>query len=373
MTASLYIHVPFCTKKCDYCHFYVIPDQERFQRFYLEALKKEWELRGPLLPNLASLYFGGGTPSLLGPDKIATILSWIPSLPEEITLEANPEEITYEKMVAFKEAGISRVSIGVQSLNDPLLLKLGRTHTAAQALFAVEETFRAGMENISIDLMYDLPDQNLGEWEETLKGTLALPISHLSLYNLSIEPHTSFYKKRHLLAPTLPDEETSLHMLQMAVAALKDHGFRRYEISAFERGDYESRHNIGYWTGRPFLGLGPSACSYWEGSRFRNHSSLNRWAKLLESGEDPSDFRETLSPLESLKERLAVGLRMLSGVPREADWPLQIQETVYFLEQEGFLQDKKGSLSLTEKGILYHDTVAEHIMNFNLDRFPLGK
>lgn len=329
----------------------------------MSALRREWELRSSLLPSTSpvSIYFGGGTPALLNPAAFQEILSWIsPSSDCEITLEANPENVTLDKMRSFHACGINRISLGVQALNDPLLATLTRTHGAHRAIDAVEETFRAGFDNISIDLMYDLPGQTLNQWRSTLQQAIQLPINHLSLYNLTIEPHTAFYKKRTSIKQ--PPPETSLTMLNEAVEVLEQAGLSRYEISAFARNNRTSKHNTGYWTGRPFLGLGPSAFSYWGGSRFRNVAHLNKYAKALETGQDPADFKETLPYDEQLKEHLAIGLRLVKGVPLQ-DWPDAIQQTLTQLIQEGFLEKTATSLRLTPQGLLFHDTVAEQIMS----------
>ena len=360
---SLYFHIPFCTKKCDYCHFYVIPDQQRHKDLYKNALKKEWKYRQPPhdTSQLVSIYFGGGTPALLGPTTIYEILSWVsPPSNCEITLEANPENVSLELMSAFRKSGINRVSLGVQTLDDTLLKTLSRTHSAERSLAAVEQTAQAGIDNISIDLMYDLPGQTLESWQQTLEQAVNLPITHLSLYNLTIEPHTVFFKKKRLLK--LPDSQTSLEMLNSAIEILEKNDLKRYEISAFAKRGQVSKHNIGYWTGRPFLGFGPSACSYWGESRFRTVANLNRYAKALDEGLDPTDFHETLSNKERLKESLAIRLRLLKGVPLQT-WPTEIELGLVQLTKEGFLERKEGSLRLTPKGLLFHDTVAEEIMS----------
>jgi len=359
---SLYIHVPFCTKKCDYCHFYVIPDKNIFKEIYIRSLKKEWELRRPMLlhKKLVSLYFGGGTPSLLGPQAIEEIISWINPSPQiEITLEVNPENVTLSTMQAFKKAGINRVSLGVQSLEESHLQILSRTHTSSQSVRAIEATYAAGIENISIDLMYDLPNQTLSSFQNTLQKATQLPISHLALYNLSIEPHTVFYKKRDSLQ--LPDASTSLEMHNTAIQTLSGAGFTRYEIAAFAKQELTSKHNIGYWTERPFLGLGPSAFSYWNCTRFQNIANLQRYAKMLEKEELPTHFSEKLSSHERLKESLAVGLRMIKGVPL-APYTHLIPHLVH-LQELNLIKFEKERVLLTEKGLLFHDTVAEGIMN----------
>ena len=361
---SLYIHVPFCRRKCPYCHFYSIPRKEKDLLQYLQALKTEWKLRSSLITqkNLQSVYFGGGTPSLLDPEMIGLILSQISNLPQEITLEANPENISLEKMQGFRQIGINRVSIGVQSLDEPLLQTIERTHSAQLAIQAVGMTHEAGIHNISIDLMYDLPNQTLSSWEKTLQTALSLPISHLSLYNLTLEPHTVFYKYRQSLSAKMPSEEKSLKMLKMAVKMTEEAGLKRYEVSAFAKEGYRSQHNIGYWTGRPFLGLGPSAHSFWQDSRFQNIANLSQYCKQLAKGELPVDYLETLPAPAAIKERIAVGLRMLDGIKHPLSLPPETQRTLSELEEEGFIALTRDHLKLTPKGLLFYDLIAERLI-----------
>ncbi|MES2344879.1 MAG: radical SAM family heme chaperone HemW, partial [Chlamydiota bacterium] len=222
---SLYIHIPFCTKKCPYCHFYVLPDKDPFKQQLLTALELEWRAINPKLEgkNVVSIYFGGGTPSLMGSSGIGKILEWLShSEDAEITLEANPENISLKLMQEMRSIGINRVSIGVQTLDNALLKRLGRTHTAQDAMRAIEMTAEAGIENISIDLMYELPEQTVSSWEKTLHQLQPLPISHLSLYNLTFEPHTVFYKKQKELIPLLPSSVECLEMLNIATNYLPE-------------------------------------------------------------------------------------------------------------------------------------------------------
>lgn len=374
---SLYFHVPFCTHKCAYCHFYVIPDKEPLKEKYLEAIQLEWLLwKEMLIKNncfVGSIYFGGGTPSLLGPTAIATIIKWVTSsLPLkdgiEITLEANPENISLQLMKDYCSGGINRVSIGVQTLDSTLLQTLDRRHSAENAIQAVELTFDAGITNISIDLMYDLPGQTIGQWKNTLVKAKTLPISHLSLYNLTIEPHTAFFKNQELLRKTIPDPETSLEMYQLAVSLLEESGLKQYEISAFARGNKMSYHNLGYWTARPFIGLGPSAFSYWEGKRFRNVAHLNRYHDALKAHNSPIDFEEELSPENKTKELLAINLRLKSGVNLsqfQQMHGLLAKETLIGIEklkEEDLIVKEGDVISLTSKGILFYDSVAVELI-----------
>ncbi len=365
--ASVYFHIPFCSRKCPYCHFYVLPDEERFKTQLISALALEWKKQAPLLAgkDLISLYFGGGTPFLFGPDAIKTIIEWVnPPKHAEITLEANPENVTLELMQAYKKAGINRVSIGVQSLDDSSLNTLERTHNAAAAIRAIELTKEAGIDNISIDLMYDLPSQTLESWERTLDRLEHLPITHLSLYNLTFEPHTVFFKHRKKLTPLVPTPDLSLKMLETAVQRLEALGLARYEISAFAKPGYASKHNSGYWTARPFLGFGPSAFSYWEGKRFRNIANLSAYAKALAAGDSPVDFSETLAHPDNLHELLAVRLRLLEGVDLAQFPPLPpaTHAILHSLATQGWLELQPAHVKLSQEGLLFYDSVATAII-----------
>jgi oxygen-independent coproporphyrinogen-3 oxidase len=360
---SLYFHIPFCRRKCPYCHFFVLPNKTSFHTALLQALKLEWQRYLPLIDgkNIVSVYFGGGTPFLIGPDAIAEILSWIPFNPSaEITLEANPEDVTFEAMQAFAKAGINRVSLGVQSLDNTLLTILGRHHSAQHAESAILATHEAGISNITIDLMYELPSQTLASWEQTLARLPHLPITHLSLYNLTIEPHTPFHRKKSTLTPLIPNSEESLAMLNTAVASLNAMGLYRYEISAFAKIGFEAVHNTGYWRGRPFLGFGPSAFSYYEGKRFRNVCNLKKYTEALHAGESPVDFEEQLSPLASLHERLAVQLRLIEGIDPQL-FPID-PSLFQNLIEKGWLYQDHSRIKLTDQGLLFYDSVAEEII-----------
>ncbi|MDP1607782.1 MAG: radical SAM family heme chaperone HemW [Chlamydiales bacterium] len=360
---SLYFHIPFCTKKCPYCHFYVVPNKPDFHRLLEKGLELEWGLRKELIRNkpITSIYFGGGTPTLFGPKPIARVLERISfeSNPE-VTIEANPEEATKELFSEYRQIGINRLSLGVQSLDDRSLQTLERSHSAKRALEAIFAAAEAGFTNISIDLMYDLPGQTEASFLYTLEQIKKLPITHVSLYNLTIEPHTVFYKRREMLKPQIPSSDTSLRLLQHAINTLEGMGLARYEISAFGR---PSIHNSGYWTGRPFLGFGPSAYSFWGKSRFKNTANLQRYVKSLEQGILPVDFEETLPYPANLKELLAIQLRLKTGVNIENwDLPKDTLHTLERLQQGGFLQQTASTWQLTDKGMLFYDTVAVELI-----------
>jgi oxygen-independent coproporphyrinogen III oxidase len=365
---SLYFHIPFCTKKCHYCHFFVLPNKAEEHKKFIQTLKLEWDLRKSALDGLQikSIYFGGGTPSLLSPEYITEILSWIPHESNiEITIEANPEHLTQELLKGFFGAGINRLSIGVQSFDDSLLLALGRTHGSKTALDALEWSFQAGFRNISIDLMYDLPCQTLKTWTNTLQIAANLPITHLSLYNLTIEPQTLFFKNKEKLQKQIPSPEISLKMYQQAQNILP---LTQYEISAFAKEDCYSRHNTGYWTGRPFLGFGPSAYSFWEGKRFCNIAHMNQYQKALEAGKDPVDLIDELPVEERRKELFAVEMRLCQGVDLESFQNRhgllanETFETLDRLKKIGWIEQEGSRYRLTPQGILFYDSVAEDLI-----------
>ncbi len=353
MKVSLYFHIPFCTKKCPYCHFYVIPNRAVYQKLLSDSLAREWEMQKPLLDgkSITSIYFGGGTPTLF--DGIEKILEKIPKDPDsEITIEANPETDSFS---SFASMGINRLSLGVQSLDDRSLEVLERTHSATKAKKAIWSASQAGFKNISIDLMYDLPGQTEENWRYTLEQLSDLPIQHISLYNLTIEPHTPFHKRK----VKQPGGEQSLRFLMLALETFEKLGFKRYEISAFAKPGFESRHNLGYWTGRPFLGLGPSAFSYWEKERFRNIANIHRYARHLKEGTSPVDFREKLPYPANVKELLAIHLRVKEGIDLNAlDLPEAEDEVIHKLIKQGLLMQNGSRVQLSKKGMLYYDTVA---------------
>lgn len=373
---SLYFHIPFCSKKCDYCHFYVLPDKQEYHSLLIEGILLDIERCAPLIvgKKIVSLYFGGGTPSLLSAEEINTILNKVreycpfDASQIEITLEANPESVSADQIKAYAAIGINRISMGFQALDDALLKKLGRTHHKETALQAVDIVKNNGISNISIDLMYDIPLQTLATWKSTLKQAAQLPITHLSLYNLTIEPNTVFFKYRHSLQQELPDADESAHMYKEALHLFKEAGLLQYEISAFERHGLYSRHNVGYWTGRPFLGFGPSAFSYWEGRRYRAAANLNKYVRQLRAGESPEDFSEQLDPKRRRKELLAIALRMVRGVDLikfQANYgnlePCTMASLIDLYEK-GLLEEKDSTVKLTPQGILFYDAVAVELV-----------
>lgn len=371
---SLYFHLPFCEKKCDYCHFFVLPNKDSFKEALLKGLLIEIDLRASELSssNIQSIYFGGGTPALMGASSIQLILDRVQKYTSikniEITLEFNPENQNLDLFKSYFDVGINRISLGVQSLEDSLLKKLGRTHLAKDSKLALENANAVGFHNISIDLMYDLPTQTLEDWQRTIAQAIHFPIQHISLYNLSIEKETVFYKKRATLQKMMPSTELSLQMFQEASAIFEKNGFHSYEISAFSKPGYFSQHNVGYWLQRPHLGFGPSAFSLLGSHRFQNVINLRKYCSFLDQNKLPIDFEETLEPEAFLRESLILNLRLNQGLDlilfqkRFGLLSSELLQTLKDLEEKNWIHLKSNHLSLTEEGRLFHDTLASQLV-----------
>lgn len=369
---SLYFHLPFCSKKCPYCHFYVTKTKQKTQADYFTALKQEWHRKLPLLKNriIYSIYFGGGTPSQVKIEHLVDFLNTIfsskiemhPNI--EISFEANPEDLSYEYLKELKQTPINRLSIGVQALDDASLKILDRQHDAKRAIESIETAYNLGFENISIDLMYDLPSQTKQSWNETLRKAKNLPITHLSLYNLTIEPQTVFYKKRKEITPTLPSEPLSVYFLKKGIETFTSMGLKRYEISAFAKEGFQSKHNTGYWVGREFLGYGCAAFSYFEKKRFKNISDISKYISHQKDGLSSIDFEEQLEKEAAVRELLAIRIRLKEGANLSAFANLsnKLLEDIEQLKEKGLLSQKENILKLTPKGILFYDTVASALI-----------
>lgn len=371
---SLYFHIPFCKKKCPYCHFFVIRDNELQKDLLLEAFFSEIELlKIPPSSSVVSIYFGGGTPSLFGPGRIKKLMDFIKnsldvSALEEVTLEMNPEDATFDLLQRYKDASITRLSLGVQSLHDSSLVAIGRSHTSSKAVQAVFLAKEAGFNNISIDLMYDRPHQTLSEWQTELEIVKTLPITHLSLYNMTIDEGSAYKRKEAAIRKTMPSDESSLKMLEAALNALDEAGLKRYEISAFSKPGFQSVHNLGYWQGRDFYGLGPSAFSYISGTRKKNVSLFMPYIEKITAGSFAYDFEETLDQKSRLKEMLCIGLRVASGIEIDSFEKRfgKIDEPIFnalkSLEARGLVTVSNHHVALTKQGMLFYDDVGESLI-----------
>lgn len=324
---ELYIHIPFCAKKCDYCDFLSGPASEMVSHGYVEQLIEEIKCQGKSCQgyDVVTIFIGGGTPSILRAGEIQAIMEAVkksfsvePSA--EITIEVNPGTVTKDKLSTYRACGINRISIGLQSANDQELKSLGRIHTYDEFLKTYQRVRVAGFTNVSVDLMSALPGQTLASWKSTLKKVAMLKPEHISAYSLMIEEGTPFYKRYHGKPGLLPSEDVEREMYYMTKAFLREQGYERYEISNYARPGRECRHNMGYWTGVEYLGLGLGASSYFGGCRFRNEANLDRYRKIRMQDEI-GDVNEKLhlgkaelTDKDKMEEFMFLGLRLMRGV-----------------------------------------------------------
>lgn len=313
---GLYIHIPFCRCKCAYCDFYSLPHAEEQMDAYLAALSRQLRRYAPRAADHAvdTVYFGGGTPTIFGAERLAQLLALIrreyPVAPEaEITLEGNPESARdVSALRLLREAGFDRFSLGVQATDDDMLRRLGRVHSFADVRAAVSAIRDAGFRDLSLDLMYALPGQTLADWEKTLADAIALAPEHLSCYALKVEEGTPFYQRRAALA--LPDDDTQAELYLAAVRILAQAGYPQYEISNFAKPAFPSRHNLRYWQLSEYLGFGPGAHSDFQGVRF----GIRRDLAAYLAGEPQLSESSVISPAERAAEYLMLGLRTVHGV-----------------------------------------------------------
>ena len=366
---SLYLHIPFCVRKCAYCDFPSHAEREKDIPAYVEALKGEITEAGHKWPNrrVETIFFGGGTPSILTGWQMKTLMDAVfaafPVAPDaEISMEANPGTLTPEKLAAYREAGINRLSIGVQAMNDRLLQNIGRIHTTGEAVEAVRMATDAGFENINIDLMYGLPGQTVEDFSDTLNKALSLPIAHLSMYSLIVEEGTPLYQRVEA-GEQVPGDEETLVMQHTAAEAAAEHGLFRYEISNYAKPGCECRHNLVYWRRGDYLGLGCAAHSMMENARFSNTASLSEYL----SGVRQADY-QPLDEIDALTETVMLALRTSEGMDMNVyralsgkDFPKR-EKTITRLVSEGLAQLKNDRLSLSERGMDVLNAVIEALV-----------
>jgi len=362
---GLYVHVPFCRGKCPYCGFHSSTDLTLVPP-WLAALEEEAGRYREAFPAFDTLYLGGGTPSLLSLGDLERLLAFLRRLfafapGSEITLEANPDDLTPDKLRGYRELGITRLSLGVQSLEDRELRFLGRRHTAAQAEWALNAALTAGFAAVAVDLIYGLPGQSLLTWESTLNRLLTYRPQHLSCYQLTAEAGTVFKARLEQGEFALPGEEDGLAFFLFTSEFLGDQGYCHYEVSNFARGQENiSRHNRKYWQHVPYLGLGPAAHSFAEGRRWWNQADLTAYLKTLARGETPVAGREVLTPEQLRLEALLLGFRTRFGV--EVGLLLAApngQENLARLREAGLVELSDGLAIPTREGLAVADRLPE--------------
>ena len=372
---GIYIHVPFCRSKCQYCDFYSVTNKEdRLLNGYLDAVCAHIKEAGALAPGYVvdTVYFGGGTPSFFGAEGMAEILSVIRksfdvSHSAEITFEANPDSVSDRLLKRLRSEGFNRVSLGIQCDDDEILKKIGRPHNYAQAVNAVQRIRKAGFRNLSVDLMYGLPGQSLEAWESTLENVLLLKPEHISCYGLKVEEGTPLYEYQQYC--DLADDDTQADMYLSAIGILREHGYRQYEISNFCKKGIVSRHNLKYWTGGEYLGFGPNASSDFAGRRFTIIRDLLGYIDGIAQGGQVLQEVQEVPLRERAGEYLMMRLRTVSGIdPNEYEkrflLPFGPLETAMqgFKERRWAQKTFDGRWHLTPEGFLVSNTIISDLL-----------
>ena len=383
---GIYVHVPFCRSKCQYCDFYSLTAKDdKLMDGYLKATCTHIKEAGALAPGykVDTIYFGGRTPSFFGADGMATILTAIRRNYDvdnnaEITFEANPDSISDKLLHRLRAEGFNRVSLGIQCDDDEILRKIGRPHTYAQAVNAYHRIRKAGFKNVSVDLIYGLPGQTLIAWQETLTHVLQLNPEHVSCYGLKVEPGTPLYDYQEYAK--LPDDDTQADMYLAAVEILRAHGFRQYEISNFARKGLYSRHNMKYWTGGEYIGFGPSASSDFAGKRFMLMKNLTGYIKGIREGGQIIDDVQEVPLRERAGEYLLLRLRTINGINAaeyERMFLLPFSALEEVLEKNrhfGYAaKTDDGRWHLTPKGFLISNTIISDLLVAQDASQPLRK
>lgn len=371
--AGIYIHIPLCRSRCVYCDFYSSTfdgnRSELVEAICAELTERRNYLRGT---TVKTLYFGGGTPSLLRPDELSEIFSAVeanyPCAFEEVTLEANPDDLSDDFLTSLKRFPINRLSIGIQSFHDDDLTLLNRRHTAEEAKAAVRRCQSHGFTNISIDLIYGLPNQTLSAWEDNLRQAIELDVPHISAYHLTYEEGTKIYRMLQKGEVHEVDEELSVEMFHLLRSMLQEAGIQQYEISNFARPGYHARHNSSYWDGTPYLGAGPAAHSFDGKDRRWNISNTRRYIEAIRSGE-PYYELEVLDETSSYNDYVITSLRTIAGMDLdvlaerfgEPYYSYCLRQVRPFVG-DGVAVVEENHVRLTEKGLFLSDAVMEELM-----------
>jgi oxygen-independent coproporphyrinogen-3 oxidase len=376
--AGLYIHIPFCLKKCPYCDFFSVTDLSLVPAF-LEALKIEMSLVPQPPQQFDSLYLGGGTPSVLKPHDIADIIRtakfhFMIASGSEITIEINPGTVKAEDLNHYKKSGINRINIGVQSFRDANLKFLGRIHSSRDAAESIKQARQTGFANLGLDLIYGIPGQTKSSWIEDLAKAVTFEPQHISCYLLTYEQGTPLDRNRQKGCFRPIDEKSVVRLFQATAEFLNSHGYHRYEISNFAvSNDLRSRHNQKYWSSAPYIGLGPSAHSYIPPMRRWNHPDVSQYINDLATGKIPVCGKEELTVEQQMIETVYLGLRRTEGIDLASFerkfgnslLQLFIEELNKF-EENGYLQTSQDHCALTPKGMLFLDSIASMLVSRDL-------
>jgi len=371
---SLYIHAPFCKRRCSYCSFYSIAYNQDLACAYVDSLFRQIE---QIEESISTIYIGGGTPSVLPKDLLVKLLRGLKRFTGddvEFTVEVNPESLDEEKSRLLLDEGVNRISIGVQSFTDEKLQKLDRIHTAKEAARAIDISRKAGFENISVDLIFGVWGETASDWKTELKKAAQSPVKHISCYCLTYEENTALIAAKNT-GKVLPlDEEVVAQMYGYTLDYLPGQGFEHYEVSNFAKKGHRCRHNLNYWNNDPYIGLGASAVSYLDGIRKANVPDIKEYIKKVKAGEDSADSSEKLSDIDRAKETAAVKIRTKEGIgfgwfaeKTGFDFCGLEKDVLPALVKRGLIEYKKENkhllgTQLTKKGFLFSDTVSSELL-----------
>ena len=378
---GLYIHIPFCRQKCFYCDFPSFAGREKKIDRYLQALEQEFALLRQRVHSKdnardterkfapRTIYIGGGTPTALSAHQMKKLLKIVQkdvvvAEVEEFTVEMNPGTVDREKLWLLQQAGVNRLSVGVQSFDDNCLKKIGRIHTAQEAVDTIELAHNLGFDNISLDLIYGLPQQDIEILTKSVERALTLPVQHISIYGLQLEEGTAFHRMEALGKLQLPADALVEAMHDYIVEKLPEAGYQRYEISNYALPGYESKHNLSYWQDVDYLGLGSGAHSYWQGTRYENPRSIDDYISALEAGRLPATLEEQVDRQAHMEEFCFLGLRTAAGIDKNlfqqkfaVDLLTVYGRTIEKLVAQDLLQHTAKGIALTPLGMKYGNQV----------------
>ncbi|MGN7476648.1 radical SAM family heme chaperone HemW [Solibacillus silvestris] len=366
MARGVYIHIPFCHQICNYCDFNKVFFKNQPVDEYIEALGREMEMTVAAMPeafaNIETIFLGGGTPTALSARQIEKLLALISkhiplSSVNEFSSEANPDELTIDKLQALYDGGVNRLSMGVQSFDQSLLKKIGRTHSNEHVYETIQNAKNVGFENISIDLMYGLPGQTMKEWQHTLEKALALKLPHYSAYSLIVEPKTIFYIQYAKGKLNLPTEDIETEMYGVLMDTMEAQGLKQYEISNFAHEGYASTHNKIYWDNDEYAGFGAGAHGYLEGIRYSNVAPIKKYIETVMEGKRPILQEHEVTNEEKLEEQMFLGLRKVAGIAHE-EFEMKFhqpmlsvyEEKISRLQKEQLIEFDSKGIRLTRKG-----------------------
>ncbi len=374
---GLYVHIPFCISKCNYCDFNSFKLNKELKDRYIKDLKKEMILYKDEFreKEITSIFLGGGTPSILESEEIKEIFFYIKSnfnikKDAEITIECNPGTLSKEKLITMKDLGINRLSIGLQATQESHLRYIGRIHTYEEFVKNYKEALDIGFKNINIDLMYALPNQNFDEWKDSLEKIVKLNPSHISAYSLILEEGTKLHDMYEKNEFEMIDEDTDIKMYNYTINYLKDNRYNQYEISNYSKSGFECNHNILYWKCNHYIGLGPGASGYINNYRYNNLESLNDYHEKLLNNEKPIDFIDELTIEDKIQEKIFMGLRMNEGIKFiefkdefDLDFKLRFKDVLKRLKENKLIIEDEFGIKLTQDGREISNSVFIEFMN----------